>query len=743
MATSVKDKKQERFFKRPSDKDRDRPRLTFDPLRLGSPQNKEDEAQLFGMIRTEADRRLSALRGMHSSWTLYSAFVFMLNSWAAYAEGASLAEYEELAQTWGYVSPQIFNSVRYIISRMSAQQPRIGFVPKFPTSRSIRTARTAEKFLEYCDTANETEIKELQHAHNLAVLGTTIGEVYMHEKAKELAVPVGDKKDPTKTQMKRVSLPDHRIINPRGFFPDPLATNLEDCRNVIRRDLMPLDTIYNLWGITAQPASENEIAEETDIYNEYGQFFALRKPKAQDVGFVYSTYITGGEDEPRAEDGRLIIAVSDRVATYDKGALENGALPFFYWRYMVRPTDFWGVSYVRQQVPAAKVDNILKTITFRSALSAMSERWGLEQGSSVDWEDFYASGEQVTHYEYSGEPPHNSAQDIKYIGKDIEHFDLSVQSDLQLAAATHDVTLGRGDPDAGTLGEVEILEEKDAVSLETAVRERKRAYRRKALMQIAFQKEFGEDEVLTAAIGKHQPYDRLVFRKSDLTDELDAYCYPESGRPRTEAARLRGIERAMGLGFIDPQIMDQDSKMALANVYGDTDSTEIFKRVRRHEAIARTENAQLALGVRISPSVGHLHDVHLPIHWDQYFDEEWQTDPNTTERVVLFQFDHIMEHLRYRKEHMDSMQTEQMATADQETLKAQGMLKYPHGEASFMQSELRQLMDQTREAMVPEETKARLGEQGVKDTLRLLDELEVKHMRPENDQPTEPLPAEG
>ena len=606
----------------------------FDPLKY-NPADAKTEKELASMIRAEGEMRVQDLSFLHRVWSYCRAFTFM-KQWQSWdPETGRFWDLQELTNSWGYVCPDAWEKARYVVSRLMSSLPKIGCLPQRQTDGGERSAKSCEAVLQYMDLANETTRQELLHSFNIAVYGTTVAEIFLDKGAKTLKVGGKDKK---------LDLASHRIVDPYRFLPSPGATSLSKCRDVIVHSVMHVDDVYEQYGVGLEPETIN-LDRRPSPFRLFGGAESAFRVLEGHVN-VYAYHARGCD---QAKNGRVIVVARDRVLSHGDEILEHGRLPFVMWRYMGLPETLWGAPYILFQIPAIKAQNILYTSQLRSALRITSELWCFPPGVVPD-EDFYNRLRPKGFNLISGDqPPQNLANQIKFIGNELAGLMEVLRQHSDDAAAFHDVSRAMHVKGADTLGQTEIAEEKDVVSLEATVRDRQAAYRESAIMRLQVQKKHGSDEIPFALIGKHKPYDYRQWKKTDYTDEIECFVAPDSGVPQTAAARIRRIEQAGKSGFLPPEAMTEpESRIALSTIYGGEDTTDkLFMSFRNQQNWARSENMKLEDGNPVSVSARDLDDAHIPIHSRQFYDSEWRLKAQP--RATYLLFDHMVMH-EVRKE---------------------------------------------------------------------------------------------
>ncbi len=606
------------------------------------------ESKLASMIRTEADARLEDLDQVHRRWRFCYSFIYMLQWQTFHPVTGEAFDIRRLTDSWGYTTPDAFEAYRYLISRMVSESPRIGFVPGDETERQSRSAKAAEAILEYLDSANELPLKAVESESWLAGVGSTILEVYLHEKAKTLNTtgpdgePISEKAD----------LADVRVMDVYDFLPSPGAKGLDTCRDVIRRDTMHVDEIFAQYTVHVKPETMKPDTRP-NVFSGGGSGASGMFRAVEGRATVYTYYARGTLANPR---GAVIITAADKVLRHGPGLLEDGRLPFVMWRYMIDPGRFWGVPYIWPQIPSMIAQNVLYTSIYRSAQRKTSELWAIDQNTTMGPEFFNRVRPKTVHY-MGDRPPTNLAPQIEFIGNELAPFLDRLKLHRDNAAALHDVSRALHQEGADTLGQTQIAEEKDIISLETAVRERREAYRRLAKMRLEVQKEHGSDLVAFAIVGKNRPFDFKQWNTTDYNDELEVFVYPDSGVPKTAAAKLQLFERAIEKGVLPPEAMaTPGARVALARMYGGEHTDQVFSDFTEQERYAQTENVSLGQGIEVAVSVGEIHEAHLPIHKKQFYDKDWRAQETTTSFAVFTHFDHITTH-EFRREEKAYLQT--------------------------------------------------------------------------------------
>ena len=621
-----------KLWKKKTDEEQSK-RVRFDPLRFDL--SDEDEArQAAQEIKAEAERRRLEQFAAHQQWDFCRAFIFM-QQWQTYDPSTKrFWDTRSLSDSWGYCSPEIYESVRYLISRMASNMPRIGFVPRRDSDTADRAAKSAEAMLEYLDSANETERKELAHSFDLAAYGTTIGEVYLQRDAKILDTT----NEAGKAVSESVHLANHRILDPYRFYPDPGADDLSTCRDVLRQDYMHVDAVEELYGERLEP-ERIEPERRPGVFRAFGRSLVGEQLLDGYVN-IHTYYVRGCKRVPK---GLVVVSARDKILKHGPGILENGQLPFFMWRYLVEPRRFWGIPYVLPQIPATMAQNILYTSILTSALRQVSELWAIPAGTKMD-ESFFNRVRPKAVHMIGDQFPQNLANQIKFIGNELEPLTEALRRHRDNAAAHHDVNRGVSDENFDTLGQTQIAEEKDLVSLETSVRERREAYREMAKMRLHVQKKHGSPVVSYVVVGRDRPYDYKQWKATDYNDELECFVYPDSGTPRTAAAKLQLFERMVDKGLLPPEALaEASSRVALARIYAGGATTDtVFRDYTDQQNVARNENLKLAQGIPQVVSAADIHKAHRPCHRAQFYDREWRNEASTFE--VLIHFDHIVMH---------------------------------------------------------------------------------------------------
>lgn len=672
--TAVKEEVKSSLDKWKSGDGKDPPERTFDPLKYEREAVFDfDPKKLHDEIKGECEKRRTYYSPVFRLWELLLGHTWM-QDWLKWDSVHNrLRNLAKISGVPAYSTPHLFDAVRRGTMLQVANPPRIGFMPPGPQPEAQDACRSANIMLPHLDRANRTRRQEVRHAFETTTIGTTIHEVFVDSSEQKIFTKENGNR--------KVQLASHRLADPWNIFPNVGAKGFrrnEGCRNVIQRDVLHIEEVYNTYRVWLKPEviqGEKRPGpfDDTDP-NSYSQ------PRdVEDSVEVYTVRIAGCEE---ASNGREIITAGGLILKYDDGLLKSGEIPLIMRRYMATSDDFHGVPYPRQAIPALREINSIMTKVLTAVYRKLAEWWGIESGSNVNMKQFL-SRFRYRYFKYTGKLPENLAKAIQLEINQYTPVLDRLYRDVDNALAFHDISRS-GDQTLDTATQADIASENDLKAWSITYDERECGYMELAEFRMQVQQEHGSDELLYATHGKAMPWEMQTFKKTDFNAHLWAMAFSDSGRPMTAASKLKRLQDMFNLGVINPDMLkDINVAEAAVSFFEGVETDAFFARIKRQRSRAQNENLLLIKGEAVPVEVRQLHRIHIDTH-EAVLDDPSVRSTLKPDAAIIF-YKHVAAH--YLMEN-NVRHAERQAQIPIEMLQPGQQLAYPHGVASLLDDEM-------------------------------------------------------
>lgn len=397
--------------------------------------------------------------------------------------------------------------------------------------------------------------------------------------------------------------PVSEVVDPRGVFIDPRATDTPDCRyfgrvkgmsryecetrwpkaKQRRADikpgaiLIPSDVIEDREAVGDQnmrqqayqgsysggPAIEL-VPQNYDVVPQRGEDIQvidcwIMDPSVQ-AGYLDTLDPDTGNPVPTMEPvypfGRHVVLCGAVVVLDEKNELDHGEIPYVTMFCHRVSGEYWCISYVENLLDPQRRLNKIDGILLENAGRMANAQWLVPVGTMDDPQG-YLSGEAGLVVEYRqgnrGEKPERMP------GEPVPSFLMTMRemaaSDMEEISGRHDVSMGKK-PTGITAGvAIESLQQAGQTRLHPLVRHLEKAARRIGRQRLALIQQYGADEdrrfrVFDEATGEHK---FVTATKEMIQKDWDYEIVAGSSLPKSRDQLFRQAIELKGLGVIDDQ----------------------------------------------------------------------------------------------------------------------------------------------------------------------------------------------
>jgi len=234
----------------------------------------------------------------------------------------------------------------------------------------------ANGYLDYLWEKANMDSKMRDFVWMALVFGTSIGKAYWHTEKQIKTDKVYNEKDLTiddvETEYSIYNDPDFEVVDLYNFYPDPLATNIQNARYHCHRYVMTYDQIITTYG-NLDPSNLEKVRDMGgggDVQN-YGKVRSevSQTKDSNKVESIFSSVSTPQVAQKESglyevveywEKNRFVLYVAGVVLRDGPNPFGIGVYPFQLARYETLPFEFYGIGLVEQVEQPQKTLNIVR-----------------------------------------------------------------------------------------------------------------------------------------------------------------------------------------------------------------------------------------------------------------------------------------------------------------------------------------------------------------------------------------------
>lgn len=422
-----------------------------------------------------------------------------------------------------------------------------------------------------------------------------------------------------------------KLINPFNFFPDPMATSVDDAEYIIYATYKHVNKLKK-----AYPEKANLLDGGSIKYEELATS-GMDKSSVRNQVLVLEIWCrdyTTVEVEEEKENGEKI---KKRKMKYPRGRVitccpelgvllsdkpnpyKDGKFPFILLKDYDIPFEFWGKGEIEQLLSPQKYINELNNQIIDNAKLTANQVWVIDKNAGIGTGKLTNRPGLVVRKNPGSEVKREAPPPMpSYVGDMIE----KLKMDMETICGVHDVTQGRRAVGVVAAQAIMALQEAGQARIRLKVRLMESALSNLANMWYNRLQQFWLFERWVRVVDSNGEYDFRAVTPEDLKEDMDIVISAGSTMPKNKNAMLDLMVRLSqtpaedGLPMVDRktvlQFVPVNDKKAIINRF------EEMKQLRQNLQTLSEENAMLKqelmqLQDSLNEQPGGAEDKQIPI----------------------------------------------------------------------------------------------------------------------------------
>lgn len=635
----------------------------------------------------------TARQPFEADWFLNRSF-FIGHQWVAYI-GGSVIRPPRLDDSRQYVTDNRIKGI--IISRVARKaknRPSFSATPQSADDKAVNSARIGERIL-----VNDWEQLQLQPKLFTALMWADICcdgfiKTYWDSKAgARFDALVGPDGQPVPGPSGQIARPEDiealaevlppeileqlnvqtvnqgdikcEVISPFEFFPDPLATSMEDLEHCFEEKVRSLSYMRERYptdvnGKHYEPVSDANIPlGVSEGYSPWtGQLFQ--------GGSTHSGGVRCKEVRVRPCDrypnGYMAIWANDTLLVQDDAP--DDAMPYVKFASEEIPGRFWSGA-VTTDLRGPQVDlNVIRTQIKENARrfgnpaimcsrQAKVEYHGVP-GERIDFDSTVMDAKP----EYLIPPPMQA-----YIENEIDRIEKSMEE----ISGLHEVSRATVPPGVTAASAINLLLEQDETRLGPEIHQMEYALGQWGTKILKLRAKYNTDERIIKIAGEDGNWDVFSFKGEMLGEDPHVEVQAGSSMPRSKAAKQAAMTEVLGLIFQYGVPVDERNLRKFLKDYEAGGLDRLFEGMTEDAKQVNRENRLLAQGIELPINSFDNHEFHIAEHTEEQKTSRYaQYPPEVKARYD----EHVMQH-RMTLAQIAEMEAENQAQAGQAEIQSQ------------------------------------------------------------------------
>lgn len=594
-------------------------------------------------IKRDFERYKSNRRLYEPDWFLNSAF-FVGLQWLYWNHGRldrpRLAKYRETI-----VDNRILPTITARVAKKVKTRPTFVATPFTGAENDVDAARVTEKVMEFDWTYLSLQQKLYQAELFADIVGAGFWKVYWDSTLGDEAEVVVDANGqpiemngqlvkaeafaqgglPEGLSIKKVCTGDVvvDVVSPFHFYPDPLATSMDELERAFEEKVRSPDYIKQRYGKDMEPDTEAPLGPvESRIFNSLmpatgGGYKGVR---------VYEFW---AKPCPTFPQGKRVVWAQDELLAEEDNPIDP--MPYVMFSGIKVPNRFWPTAVTTQlrgpQIALNKIQSQIQENANRIGNPALlkSRQANVSYTGVPGEEVLYDStvSDAVPQYLAPPEVP-------SYVREQVQRLTESMTE----ISGLHEVSNATVPTGVTAASAINLLQEADDTRIGPEVQDMEFALGQAGTKVARLRAKFNTDERLLRIAGEDEQWDIIAFRGSMMGKEPTVNCQAGSAMPHSKAAKqaamLEVLQTLVQYGLV-PEPRDlrrffKDYEVgALDRLFGTLTATE--QQIQR-------ENRQLAQGEAVDINAFDEHQEHIDGHEEFQRSARYQQLPEQIKQLI-------------------------------------------------------------------------------------------------------------
>jgi len=632
---------------------------------------------IISYVKDELERRKQERAPLELMWRLISNFV----SGDQYCDiNPYTMEIEDIEKAYDWMQRETFNRMAPIyearLSKLSQIRPLMRCRPSTNEIDDIAKAKIStavlkgtqirNKFFEKLDTANAW-MDLLGTVFFISGWNPSKGKVIYRE---EVVVVEGEEVKKKVNEIREGDL-DFGILTPFEVYPDSILNQeLSDCRSIIIEQVMPVDKIYDIFGIRV-PGRNISVYGINPVLTAGGLGYettvnTLALQEREDAETVTTYMELPSRDYP---DGRTIIIVGETELVYYGGLAYNvgedntPSYPLVKTVAIKKPGCFFGTSVYERMLPVQRAYNAIKNRKHDFLNRCVIQAYSYEEGSIDETrleEEGISPGSVWPRR--PGTPPPQPINNGNLPGEFINEEDRLIR-EMEYLSGLSELSITSTAPSGlRSAKALESLKQTDDTRLSRTAEQIRASAIELSKQWLRIFKQYAKTPRVIKFTGTNEIANVFWWSASDITD-YDVVHETENELNDTLEQRREFVVQLLQVGAFNNEngVMDRRAKQKLFELFKFGNWEDAIDIDELHIARAQRENAYFQAGVMPQLEPYDNDEMHAQEHdrliLSTDFEVLKQTKPELAQIFIAHRYEHEM---RMQQKAMDMQQQQIM-----------------------------------------------------------------------------------
>ena len=394
------------------------------------------------------------------------------------------------------------------------------------------------------------------------------------------------------------------VVSPFNFFPDPLATSMQECGSAFEEKLRSPEYVKERYGKDLEADTPVPVGPvESRLF---GSLLATGNTGTYKAVKVYEYW---EKPNPKFRNGRRVVWAKDQILEEDTSPLDP--MPYVMFSGVKVPNRFWPTAITSQlRGPQAGL-NLINQQVEENAKRLGNPALLASRQANVEY--FGVAGERVSYDSTVTDavpkylvPPSMP----QYVLQQREKYE---QSLIEISGL-HEVSNATVPAGVTAASAINLLQEADDTRIGPEIQDMEFALSQAGTKIVRLRANFNTDERILRIAGEDENWDILAFKNTMMGEEPTVECQAGSAMPRSQAAKQAAILEVLQTMF---QYGAAPSPQALRKVFRDYEAgalDSLFVEIGNTEKQIQSENNALGRGEAVPINAYDEDNEHIAGH---------------------------------------------------------------------------------------------------------------------------------
>ncbi len=463
---------------------------------------------------------------------------------------------------------RLLSIIRTYIAKLTRDNPIIEIIPTKHTEEDLRKAETANMVLDYVWNRNNLNEKILPlWLLNTFTMSAGIVKLWFNS-LKKAEVVKGEE-----ISFEQIGDIEVGVVKNYNFFPDPDATDIEDCRYIIHAYPIAVEEAEAYFG--------GEFKADVDI-TDFDQSTSL-----SNMVMVKEYY---EKPNPKNPDGRFVVVINDKIVFKSKYQFidpKSGEAFYPFVKVIAQPThdqDFWGYPIIKDLIPVQKYYNAINSKILKNISLMADIQWAVPEGNiaaryieNIPGQVIVYSAQEGQVYQIAPKPlPHHVLAMRQFLAVEFEEI-----------SGQHEVSQGKAPYANMPTSALQLLLEQDETRMAVTLKQFFAGLRELAIKILKMAKIFYDEKRLIRIVGEDNITKVEEIQNTDF-DFADVKTILSQAMPVTKQGKTNFSIMLWNAGIVrDPRKILKLLQLDTLDVFYKRETMDIERARRENEMIRK------------------------------------------------------------------------------------------------------------------------------------------------------------